>query len=127
MIPVLDQIYPDFIGTVEEKTVTLDTYKKSIKIFLGSNVFTADEIKYLSDTLEYQDLVKIIVFNSLNKVHISNNVIYVDSKDEVLDQNKACLVDRHNIVQYIGDKISDIERDGMVILSGLGCILSKHW
>ena len=127
MILTLNQIYPDFIGTCGGKTVTLDTYKKSIKIILGSKVFTTDEIKYLSDTLEYNDLIKIIVFNSTDKIFISNNVIYIDSNDEVLDQDKACIVDRHNIIQYIGNKISDVERDCMVILSGLGCELSKHW
>ena len=127
MIPVLDQIYPDVIGTTGGNTVTLDTYKKNIKIILGSQVFFPDEIKYLSDTLEYKDLIKIIVFNSPDKRHISNNVIYIDSEDKILDQNKACIVDRHNLVQYVGDKITDIERDCMVILSGLGCELSKHW
>ena len=127
MIPVLDQTYPDFIGIANKKTVTLDTYKKSIKIILGSEVFTLKEIKYLSDTLEYNDLIKIIIFNSSVKEHISDNVIYIDSKDDILDNNKACIVDRHNIVQYVGNKISDIERDCMVILSGLGCVLSKHW
>ena len=75
MIPILDQIYPDFIGTSNGKTVTLDTYKRSLKIILGSEVFTPEEIKYLSDTLEYNDLIKIIIFNSSLKEHISNNVI----------------------------------------------------
>ena len=94
---------------------------------MGSEVFTPEEIKYLSNTLEYNDLVKIIIFNSSVKEQISNNVIYVDSKNDILDSKLACIVDRHNIVQYVGNKISDIERDCMVILSGLGCTLSKHW
>ena len=63
MIPILDEIYPDFIGTANGKTITLDTYRRSVKIILGSEVFTPEEIKYLSDTLEYNDLVKIIIFN----------------------------------------------------------------
>ena len=127
MIPILDQIYPDFIGTANGKTITLDTYGRSVKIILGSEVFTPEEIKYLSNTLEYNDLVKIIIFNSSVKEQISNNVIYVDSKNDILDSKLACIVDRHNIVQYVGNKISDTERDCMVILSGLGCTLSKHW
>ena len=127
MIPILDEIYPDFIGTANGKTITLDTYRRSVKIILGSEVFTPEEIKYLSNTLEYNDLVKIIIFNSSVKEQISNNVIYVDSKNNISDSKLACIVDRHNIVQYVGNKISDIERDCMVILSGLGCTLSKHW
>ncbi len=64
MIPILDQEYPDFIGVSYGKTVSLDTYKRSVKIILGSDVFNIKEIKYLSDTLEYNDLIKIIIFNS---------------------------------------------------------------
>ena len=123
----LDQIFPDFSGTHEEDSITLETYSKSIKIILGSEVFTVKEIKYLSDTLEYNDLVKIIIFNSVDKVHISENVIYIDSADEAAEKDKAYLLDRHNIIQYIGNKISDLERDSMVMLSGIGCTLSKHW
>ena len=127
MMLALDQTYPDFIGSSNGKTVTLDTYKKSIKIILRSEVFNTDEIKYLSDTLEYNDLIKVLVFNASDKLHISNNVIYIDSKDKIPDKDKAYIVDRHNIIHYIGNKISDVERDCMVILSGLGCELSKHW
>ena len=123
----LDQIFPDFSGTHEEDSITLETYSKSIKIILGSEVFTVKEIKYLSDTLEYNDLVKIIIFNSVDKVHISENVIYIDSADEAAEKDKAYLLDRHNIIQYIGNKISDLERASMVMLSGIGCTLSKHW
>ena len=101
----LDQIFPDFSGTHEEDSITLETYSKSIKIILGSEVFTVKEIKYLSDTLEYNDLVKIIIFNSVDKVHISENVIYIDSADEAAEKDKAYLLDRHNIIQYIGNKI----------------------
>ena len=85
MIPVLDQAYPDSIGIANKKTVTLDTYKKSIIIILGSEVFTLKEIKYLSDTLEYNDLIKIIIFNSSVKEHISDNVIYIDSNFSAQD------------------------------------------
>ena len=127
MIPILDEIYPDFIGTANGKTITLDTYRRSVKIILGSEVFTPEEIKYLSDTLEYNDLVKIIIFNSSVKEQISNNVIYIDSKSDILNNNQACIADSHNIVQYVGNEISDIERDCMVILSGLGCVLSEYW
>ena len=70
MIPILDQIYPDFIGTANGKTITLDTYGRSVKIILGSEVFTPEEIKYLSDTLEYNDLVKIIIFICLYEIII---------------------------------------------------------
>ena len=127
MIPILDQEYPDFIGVSYGKTVSLDTYKRSVKIILGSDVFNIKEIKYLSDTLEYNDLIKIIIFNSSIKEHISNNVIYIDSKSDILNNNQACIADSHNIVQYVGNEISDIERDCMVILSGLGCVLSEYW
>ena len=70
MIPILDEIYPDFIGTANGKTITLDTYRRSVKIILGSEVFTPEEIKYLSNTLEYNDLVKIIIFICLCEIII---------------------------------------------------------
>jgi hypothetical protein len=127
MLLTLNQLFPDFSGISEDNKVTLDTYSKYVKIILGSEVFNTNELKYLSDTLEYQDLLRIIIFNSKDKTYISKNTVYIDTNDEVIDKNKACIVDKHNIIQYVGDQISDIERDCMVILSGLGCTLSRYW
>lgn len=127
MIIELEKEFPDFSGIMSEKIVSLNDFKKFVKIFINSNLFSDEEIIRISEENKYEELAKLIIINNEKQEIIRENIIYIKIENSILGNEKAVVVDRNGLVRYIGVDISAIERTVMVLVSACGCGASDQW
>ena len=127
MIIELEKEFPDFSGIMSEKIVSLNDFKKFVKIFINSNLFSDEEIIRISEENKYEELAKLIIINNGKQEIIRENIIYIKMENSILGNKKAAVVDRNDLVRYIGADISAIERTVMVLVSACGCEASDQW
>lgn len=127
MIIELEKEFPDFSGIMSEKIVSLNDFKKFVKIFINSNLFSDEEIIRISEENKYEELAKLIIINNEKQEIIRENIIYIKIENSILGNEKAVVVDRNGLVRYIGGDISAIERTVMVLVSACGCGASDQW
>ena len=127
MIIELEKEFPDFSGIMSEKIVSLNDFKKFVKIFINSNLFSDEEIIRISEENKYEELAKLIIINNEKQEIIRENIIYIKIENFILGNEKAVVVDRNGLVRYIGGDISAIERTVMVLVSACGCGASDQW
>ena len=123
----LEKKVPDFSGIISGEIVSLKDLKKFVKIFINSNAFTDEEIIRISDDNKYEELAKLIIINNGKQEIIRENIIYIKMENSILGNKKAAVVDRNDLVRYVGADISAIERTVMVLVSACGCEASDQW
>ena len=127
MLIELDKKFPDFSGIMSGEIVNLNNFKKFVKIFINSNAFIDEEIIQISEDNKYEELAKLIIINNEKQEIIRDNIIYMKMENSILENEKSVVVDRNDLVRYIGAEISAIERTVMVLVSACGCEASDQW
>ena len=123
----LEKEFPDFSGIMSGKRVSLNNFKKFVKIFINSNVFSEEEIIQISEDNKYEELAKLIIINNEKQEIIRENIIYIKIENFILGNEKAVVVDRNGLVRYLGGDISALERTVRVLVSACGCGASDQW